>query len=158
MTQGTPLSLSLSPFQLGLNHLRDRSWKIMYGGIGLGLRKAIMSFGRHLAYNSVPWWSQGKIEEKNHGIGENKEVKEELEKKNDIFVQIPESMSFLDTATMPMILSILLELHSLQSYSWWYVVTFRSWLVLDFNIDYWIKWIGFVFGNWTQWIAKLTIL
>jgi hypothetical protein len=67
-------------------------------------------------------------------------------------------MSFLDTATMPMILSILLELHSLQSYSWWYVVTFRSWLVLDFNIDYWIKWIDFVFGNWTQWIAKLTIL
>jgi hypothetical protein len=43
--------------------------------------------------------------------------KKNLKKKNDIFVQIPESMSFLDTATMPMILSILLELHSLQSYS-----------------------------------------
>jgi len=29
--------------------------------------------------------------------------KKNLKKKNDIFVQIPESMSFLDTATMPMI-------------------------------------------------------
>ncbi|XP_011008076.1 PREDICTED: uncharacterized protein LOC105113558 [Populus euphratica] len=78
----------------------------MYGGIGSGFGKAVMSCGRHL-YTKVS--RDGATETLKRRITELEKVrrsKKKSKKKDDIFVQVPESLSFLDTATMPMILTV----------------------------------------------------
>ena len=78
----------------------------MYGGIGLGFGKAVMSCGRHL-HTTVS--RDGATETLKRRVTELEKIrrsKKKSKKKDDIFVQVPESLSFLDTATMPMILTV----------------------------------------------------
>lgn len=78
----------------------------MYGGIGSGFGKAVMSCGRHL-HTTVS--RDGATETLKRRVTELEKIrrsKKKSKKKDDIFVQVPESMSFLDTATMPMILTV----------------------------------------------------
>ncbi|KAG5232104.1 hypothetical protein OIU76_005060 [Salix suchowensis] len=77
----------------------------MFGGIGLGFRKAVMSCGRHL-HTTVS--RDGSTETLKRRITELEKMRrsKKSKKRDDIFVQVPESLSFLDTATMPMILTV----------------------------------------------------
>ena len=117
-------SLSLSLIHLGPNQLRYWSWKVMYGGIGLGFGKAVMSCGRHL-HTKVS--RDGATETLKRRVTELEKIrrsKKKSKKKTTFLSRFQNPCHFLTLQLCPWF-SLLLELHSLQSYSWWYVVTFR---------------------------------
>nr|TKS18382.1 hypothetical protein D5086_0000000510 [Populus alba] len=78
----------------------------MYGGIDLGFGKAFMSRGRHLHTTVSRDDATETLKRRITELEKIRRSKKKSKRKDDIFVQVPESLSFLDTATMPMILTV----------------------------------------------------
>jgi len=96
-TRGLSLSNSISA--------ESFAWLVLKNDVGLGFRKVVMSCRRQL-HTTVS--HDGPTETLKRIIMELEKTrsKKNSKKRDDIFVQVPESMSFLDTATMPMILTV----------------------------------------------------